>query len=630
MKINFNSIRFKLGAAVILLVVISLFITIGIFSVKSRNLAYTNAKSSIKSHAENSGNKISKEIDIAVSEIDLTIKKMSEIREYNDISREDMVEMLREQTESNPNFFGIYYNCEPGMFDGREEQYAGVPGFYDDGRFTVYWYREDSELVYYDATFSYQEEMDASSEFYYKPRDSKSTEIFVDVYPIKGVEYLMVSLVTPFFYDGVFGGVCGIDYKSDFMQDEALNLQNSLFEGECKVEIFSDNGEFAANTLIDTVLGGGLESVYGDYDQILSAISKGEAEFVEDNNTLYYYCPIYLKHYKKPWMLRVSIEKSVIMKEANSVLLTQLLIGLLIIILSSVTIFIVLARQIAPIFNLKKSTKEIADGDLNAKVEIDRKDEFGELSSSFQSMISRIKEIISEIQEGAENINEGSNQISSSSQQIAQGANQQASTVEEITSSIEEMAATIEQNAENAKMTEEIALQAEVGIEKGKESSKESIITMQEIATKISIIETIAKKTDLLAINAAIEAAHAGEHGKGFAIVAQEIRKLSEDTQLAAKEIVSLAEKSVEVAELADKVLSKIVPNVQKTAELVKGISVSSIEQSKSANQINMAIQEFNSVIQQNTASSEELAASAEELSTQSENLKEIISYFKI
>jgi methyl-accepting chemotaxis protein len=152
---------------------------------------------------------------------------------------------------------------------------------------------------------------------------------------------------------------------------------------------------------------------------------------------------------------------------------------------------------------------------------------------------------------------------------------------------------------------------------------------MKEIAGKISIIEEIARQTNLLALNAAIEAARAGEHGKGFAVVASEVRKLAERSQTAAGEINKLSASSVKIAERAGEMLSMMVPDIQKNADLVQEIAAASNEQSAGAGQINQAIQQLDQVVQQNAAASEEMASTSVELLTQAEQLQNTIAFFK-
>jgi len=153
---------------------------------------------------------------------------------------------------------------------------------------------------------------------------------------------------------------------------------------------------------------------------------------------------------------------------------------------------------------------------------------------------------------------------------------------------------------------------------------------MKEIAGKISIIEEIARQTDLLALNAAVEAARAGEHGRGFAVVASEVRKLAERSQTAASEITELSRSSTSVAERAGDLLSKLVPDIQRTADLVQEINAASQEQSTGSKQVNKALQQLDQVIQHNASASEELASTSEQLSAQAEQLQASVSFFHL
>ncbi|MBN1798067.1 MAG: hypothetical protein JW822_05805 [Spirochaetales bacterium] len=273
--------------------------------------------------------------------------------------------------------------------------------------------------------------------------------------------------------------------------------------------------------------------------------------------------------------------------------------------------------------------RKVADGDLSMKFSTNGKKSTG-VFAAIKDMITNLTDIIGSVVNAAENVSSGSQEVSSTAQQMSQGASEQAASAEEVSSSIEEMGANIRQNADNAMQTEKIALKAAGDAGEGGNAVLQTVNAMKEIADKINIIEEIARQTNLLALNAAIEAARAGEHGKGFAVVASEVRKLAERSQKAAGEINELSRGSVDVAEHAGELFTKIVPDIQKTSELVQEINAASSEQKSGTEQINKAIMQLDTVIQQNASASEEMASMAEELSSQAEQMQASISYFKV
>ncbi|KHK02756.1 HAMP domain-containing methyl-accepting chemotaxis protein [Desulfovibrio sp. TomC] len=270
----------------------------------------------------------------------------------------------------------------------------------------------------------------------------------------------------------------------------------------------------------------------------------------------------------------------------------------------------------------------LADGDLS--VAVTPRSDKDVLLRSMLEMIERLRDVVGEVQSGAENVASGSEEMSASAESLSQGATEQASAVEESSSAMEEMASSISQNADNASQTESIAIKAAGDARESGQAVTQAVAAMKEIAGKISIIEEIARQTDLLALNAAVEAARAGEHGRGFAVVAAEVRKLAERSQAAASEITQLSRSSTSVAERAGELLGKLVPDIQRTADLVQEINAASQEQSTGSSQVNKALQQLDQVIQQNASASEELASTSEELSAQAEQLQASISYFRL
>lgn len=271
---------------------------------------------------------------------------------------------------------------------------------------------------------------------------------------------------------------------------------------------------------------------------------------------------------------------------------------------------------------------QIANGDLTVKMKMLSDRDI--LGRSLSRMVQRLCNIVAETMTAADNVAISSQEMTSSLEGISQGASEQAASAEEVSASMEQMASTISQNANNALETRNIALKSAENARTGGNSVTKTVTAMKDIAEKISIIEELSRQTDMLALNAAIEAARAGEHGRGFAVVASEVRKLAERSKGAAVKIAKLSETSVNIAETAGEMLGRLVPNIQKTSELVQEISVASHEQNNGAEQVNKAIQQLDRVIQQNASTSEEMASTSEELANQAEQLRQQIRFFRI
>ncbi len=277
---------------------------------------------------------------------------------------------------------------------------------------------------------------------------------------------------------------------------------------------------------------------------------------------------------------------------------------------------------------------QVAEGELGLEVRdvlLKRKDEIGELARALDSTVGRLRTVLSEVMISSDSVLASSSELSvaarqmavgiegiaNSSQQLSQGATEQAANAEEVSASVEQMGANIKQNADNAAQTELISSKAASDARQGAAAVSETVVAMRQIVEKTAIIEEIARSTNMLSLNASIEAARAGEHGKGFAVVASEVGKLAERSKLAAGEISTLSKRSVDVAEKAGASLQGMVPDIQKTAELVQEISLASREQDTGTRQITQAIAQLDTVIQHNASLSEEFSATSEEIASQ-------------
>jgi methyl-accepting chemotaxis protein len=299
--------------------------------------------------------------------------------------------------------------------------------------------------------------------------------------------------------------------------------------------------------------------------------------------------------------------------------------------LLAVVIGFLITRSITvPVSRAAAVADALAQGDLTVAIDVQHKDETGQLLRAMQEMVTRLSAVITDVRSASENLSSASEQVASTSQSLSQGATEQASGVEEMSATIEQASASVQQNADNAKVTDGMASKAARDAAEGGGAVSQTVQAMKSIAGKIGIIDDIAYQTNLLALNAAIEAARAGEHGKGFAVVAAEVRKLAERSQEAAQEIGELASSSVDKAEQAGKLLEEIVPAIRRTSELVQEIAAASEEQSGGIAQINAAVGQLNVTTQQSASASEELAATAEEMSSQAEQLQQLMAFFKV
>ncbi|MDA3951233.1 MAG: methyl-accepting chemotaxis protein, partial [Spirochaeta sp.] len=319
------------------------------------------------------------------------------------------------------------------------------------------------------------------------------------------------------------------------------------------------------------------------------------------------YAPISV--YDNTWAIIAEIDEAEVRAPVRTLVMAIVLVALVAAVLVAITALLVANMIVKPVSRGVTFAQVMAAGDLTARLDVDQKDEIGILARALQEMRDQLVGVMRDVQSASGNVASGSEEMSSTAQQLSEGATEQAASAEEVSSSMEQMSSNIRQNSDNAQQTDSMSRQAAKNAEEGGTAVNQTVEAMREISDKITIIDEIARNTNLLALNAAIEAARAGEHGKGFAVVASEVRKLAERSQVAAGEIADLSRSSVEVAEKAGEMINGIIPDIQKTAELVQEISASSGEQNSGADQINQALMQLDQVVQRNASASEEMAS---------------------
>lgn len=279
--------------------------------------------------------------------------------------------------------------------------------------------------------------------------------------------------------------------------------------------------------------------------------------------------------------------------------------------------------------NLEKMSKLEIDAPIDENY-LKREDEFGNIANSMAKMITQLNKVVSQVQENSNSVNQMANQLNIISQKISTQSGNQAETTEEIAQAMEEMVATIISNTEKAEYTGKISSQTTKEMNKAKDLILNTLESAAEMSKKSTVISEIARKTDILSINASIEAVKASVEGQGFVVVAEEIRKLSDKTSDSSTEIEELSKRNIDTSKVTSKQLEKIVPEISRSAQLVENIVIASKEQMSRAESINNSIQMLTNISSKNSRNSEDMSLNAQELSNQAKELNNIVAVFKV
>lgn len=297
-----------------------------------------------------------------------------------------------------------------------------------------------------------------------------------------------------------------------------------------------------------------------------------------------------------------------------------------------ITSFLMIKKLIKkPLESITKKIVMLANGTLDLEFEEtfdSRNDEIGKLGTSAILLVNNLKAITSEVVDTAVSIAAASEQLAVNSQQLADSTTEQASTTEKVSLDMGLISSNIHRSVSNSSATEQINQEVRASLDLLKAKAEQSIQAILHINDKIEVVNDVAFQTNLIALNAAVEAARVGEAGRGFSVVAGEVHKLAEKSKQTADDIGDISKKSVESAlETAD-LLKKSIPNILETIKLMQEMIDIERDQDQAAASVKNAIRLLDSVTHQNAASSEELAANSEQLAEQAERLKKLTAFF--
>ncbi len=649
MKINLNSLKIKITfivlVTVVFLFVVNGYITFRNFSRTLLDSSYNEASGKLEATVNNVEGYLAKKMAIpegmSKSEWIIDLMRKKEYREYFyespiDTEYDSLPDHIKKLASTikvatpdmprDPEIMELYYNTV--------ETFRNIKKSDDSIMLTYIGFEKTQDFIAAPEDYAGDRYYFLRNRPWYSGAIEKDFTSISSPY-IDGITgTVVVSPITPVGDNGTLLGVAAIDLSIDTILQlvDSLKLHDDSF-----AYLVDKDGTVIAHPDKDLILKGNLlendvfpEEIKGSFD----AVKEGSREVIEytgNDGKNYIVFPEVIE--QTGWPVFLAVNRDSIMAPVRQQLAQFIFFSMIILVIVSVLIFLFVSRTIKPIKDAVELASYIANGDLRIDPPeefLRKKDEFGELGRSLNTMLDSLRNIVGRIKEAGGRLSSSSEQINDSSHQIATGASEQASSSEEVSASMEQMNASIKQNAENSRTTGDIAKKVAVDASVNAQQLGKSLEAMQEIVEKISIIEDIARQTNMLALNAAIEAARAGEHGKGFAVVASEVRKLAERSQVAASEITELSTQTMGTAKESSDMLMGLVPEIEKTSELVQEISSASGEQTTGVEQINRALIELDNVIQQNAAASEELSGTSGELTNEATELIRVIDFFKI
>ncbi|QNF15960.1 methyl-accepting chemotaxis protein [Aeromonas jandaei] len=606
-------------------------------------------------------------------------------------------QQLHDAAASSTNLLGVYAVFEPDQLDGEDSNYQGSSdiGSNDKGRFSTYWAYDNGKLVpeVQNEDVLADETPTASggveNEWYRCSIRTKALcllEPYLDDVGDKKV--LITSVSTPLLDNGNLLGMVGVDISLTALQNLVSTMDKELYDGKGRILLVSHEGRVAGADQFDVTLGRALDQKYqGLAADLKGWLNQGQelSRWSSDGSILQTFVPVTMRGTDRKWGIYIELPRAVVLASAQQLqealasesshsVATQLGIGALISLLALSFIWLMARQIVAPIRAVVARLKDIAtgEGDLTQRIEIHRQDEIGELAKWFNSFLNKLQSTISQVITTVEGTRTSAEQAAHVAERTSSGMQTQYQEVDLVATAFEELSATALQVSGNASSAVAAANETDAAAQEGKYVVADTQEAMRKLMTIINnalpvverlsansdnindiltVIQGIAEQTNLLALNAAIEAARAGEQGRGFAVVADEVRNLAGRTQNAIVEIQKLiselqsgtgavvkaihdghgqADQTLGKVDLSVRVLEQIIQSVSTIHQMNEQIARAAQEQSRVADEINRNVSNIRDVSHTIRAEAATSAENGRELSALADKQQQLVGQFKV